>query len=201
MTVPTYASLMELMTGWVCAPRRTIMGMLCAGGVERHHSAFYRIFATAVWSIDAVGLAVYDLVRKLLPQGTFFLVGDDTLLSRRGLEMFGAGMHRDPLLSSRGFTVVRWGHCWVVLCVVIESPRTPRRYFTLPILARLYLNKKACQKWNRVSRSKPELMLEMLKLVQAHDRRQALHFLGDLAFSSASLIVLGHECICKKPAR
>ena len=23
--------------------------------------------------------------------------------------MFGTGMHRDPLLSSRGFTVVRWG--------------------------------------------------------------------------------------------
>jgi len=64
-------------------------------------------------------LAVYDLIRKLLPQAIVFLAGDDTLLNRRGLKMFGVGMHRDPLLSSRGFTVVRWGHCWVVLCVVI----------------------------------------------------------------------------------
>lgn len=188
MTAPTYASLLELMTGWVFAPRRTIMGMLRAGGVERHHSSFHRIFATAVWSIDVAGLAVYDLIRRLLPQETVFLAGDDTLLSRRGLKMFGAGMHRDPLLSSRGFTVVRWGHCWVVLCVVIESPRTPGRYFALPILARLYLNKKACAKWNRVNRTKPELMLEMLKLVQAHDREQPLHFLGDSAFTSASML-------------
>ena len=171
MTAPTYASLIELMTGWVFAPRRTIMGMLRAGGVDRHHSAFHRIFASAVWSIDSVGLAVYDLIRKLLPQETVFLAGDDTLVSRRGLKMFGAGMHRDPLLSSRGFTVVRWGHCWVVLCVVVESPRTPGRYFALPILARLYLNKKACKKWNRANRTKPEMMLEMLKIVQAHEGR------------------------------
>jgi len=42
-------------------------------------------------------------------------------------------MHRDPLLFSRSLTVTRWGHCWVVLCVVIESPRTTGRYFALPI--------------------------------------------------------------------
>ena len=109
MTAPTHANLIELMTGWVFAPRRTIMGMLRAGGVERHHAAFHRLFATAIWSIDSVGLAVYDLIRRLLPQDTVFLVGDDTLLSRRDLKIFGAGMHRNPQLSSRGFTVVRWG--------------------------------------------------------------------------------------------
>ena len=160
MTAPTHANLVELMNGWVFAPRRTIMGMVRAGGSERHHSTFHRIFATATWSIDTVGMAVYDLIRKLLPQETVFLAGDDTLLNRRGLKIFGAGMHRDPLLSSRSFTVVRWGHCWVVLCVVIESPRTKGRYFALPILARLYVNKKTSDKWNRVYRTKPEMMLE-----------------------------------------
>ena len=200
MTSRTHASLVELMAGWVFAPRRTIMGMIRAGGADRHHSAFHRIFATAKWSIDAVGLAVYDLIRKRLPQETFFLVGDDTLLSRRGLKMFGAGMHRDPMLSSRGFTVLRWGHCWVVLCVVVESPRTPGRCFALPILARLYLNKKAAQKWNRAYRTKPELMLEMLELVQAHDPEQSLHFLGDSAYWA---IVRTHpvRCSARSPHR
>jgi len=188
MTPPTHENLRELVVGWVFAPRRTIMGMLRAGGVERHHSAFHRIFSDAKWSIDTVGLAVYDLIRKLLPQGTVFLAGDDTLLNRRGLKMFGTGMHRDPLLSSRGFTVVRWGHCWVVLCVVIESPRTPGRYFALPILARLYLNKKSSGKWGRAYRTKPEMMLEMLKRVHAHDSEQSLHFLGDSAFTSSSML-------------
>jgi hypothetical protein len=188
MTAPTHANLVELTTGWVFAPRRTVLGMLRAGGIERHHSAFHRMFATAKWSIDIVGLSVYDLIRKLIPQTTVFLAGDDTLLNRRGLKIFGTGMHRDPLLSSRGFTVVRWGHCWVVLCVVIESPRTPGHYFALPILARLYLNKKSSEKWNRAYRTKPEMMLEMLKAVQTHDRRQPLHFLGDSAFTSSSML-------------
>jgi len=43
----------------------------------------------AQWSIDTAGLAVYDLIRKLLPQAIVFLAGDDTLLNRRGLRMFG----------------------------------------------------------------------------------------------------------------
>jgi len=45
MTGPTHANLVELMNGWVFAPRRTITGMLRAGGTQRHHSSFHRIFA------------------------------------------------------------------------------------------------------------------------------------------------------------
>jgi SRSO17 transposase len=133
-------------------------------------------------------LAVYDLIRQFVPQAVIFLAGDDSLLNRRGLKVFGTGMHRDPLLSSRSFTVTRWGHCWVVLCVVIESPRTPDRYFALPILARLYLNKKSAAKWRRAYRTKPSLMLEMLELVHAHDGQQKLHFLGDSAYTSSSML-------------
>lgn len=188
MTSTTHVNLEKLIAGWVFAPRRTIMGMLRASGNKRHHSAFHRLFATAKWSIDKAGLAVYDLIRQLVPQSVIFLSGDDTLLNRRGLKVFGAGMHRDPLLSSRGFTVTRWGHCWVVLCVVIRSPRSPGRYFALPILARLNLNKKSAVKWNRTYRTKPELMLEMLKLVHAHDPQQKLHFLGDSAYTSSSML-------------
>ena len=120
MTPATSDNLRQLVVGWVFAPRRTITGMLRAGGTDRHHSAFHRLFATAQWSVDKAGLAVYDLIRRFVPQAVVFLAGDDTLLNRRGLKVFGAGMHRDPLLSSPSFTVTRWGHCWVVLCVVIE---------------------------------------------------------------------------------
>ena len=188
MTTPTHANFVQLVSGWIFAPRRTIIGMVRASGSERHHSAFHRIFACAKWSIDVAGLAVYDLIRKFVPQDTVFLAGDDTLLARRGLKIFGTGMHRDPMLSSRGFTVVRWGHCWVVLCVIIESPRTKGRYFALPVLARLALSKSAAEKWNRQYRTKPQLMLEMLNQIQAHDPDQHLHFLGDSAYTSASML-------------
>ena len=188
MTAPTHANLQELVAGWVFAPRRNVMGMLRAAGSQRHHSAFHRLFASARWSIDRAGLAVFDLARKLLPQEVAFLAGDDTLVSRRGLKVFGSGMHRDPLLSSRSFTVTRWGHCWVVLCLVVESPRTPGRFFALPILARLYLNKSSAARWKRVYRSKTEMMIELLRKLEAHDREQALHFLGDSAYTSGAML-------------
>lgn len=54
----------------------------------------------------------------------------------------------------------------MVLSIVIESPRTPGRYFTLPILMRLYLNKKTASQWNRKYRSKTDLMIEMLECIE-----------------------------------
>ena len=79
--------------------------------------------------------------------------------------------------------------------VVIESPRTPGRYFALPILARLYLNKKSAAKWRRVYRSKTNLMLEMLGVVHTHDSQQALHFLGDSAYTSSVMLQAIPEAI------
>lgn len=194
MTSATHQNLQELVVGWIFAPNRTITGMLRAAGNDRHHSAFHRLFANAKWSVDRAGLAVYDLIRKLVPQDCVFLAGDDSLLKRCGLKVFGTGMHRDPLLSSRSFTVTRWGHCWVVLCVIIQSPRTPGRYYALPVLARLYLNKSSAAKWKRAYRTKPELMLEMLQVLHRHDPTQKLHFLGDSAYtSSTTLKKIPHE--------
>jgi hypothetical protein len=188
MTEPTAATFRELIIGWVFAPRRTVLGIVRCSGTTRHHAAFHRIFAAAKWSSDRVGLAVFDLTLRLAPQETVFLAGDDTLLSRCGLKIFGVGMHRDPCLSSRSHTVTRWGHCWVVLSIVIESPRTPGRYFALPILMKLYLNKKAAAKWNRKYRSKTDLMIEMLTRLEKHAGDKNLHFLGDSAFTAPAVL-------------
>lgn len=188
MTEPTGVTVRDLIGGWIFAPRRTVLGIARCSAGGRHHAAYHRVFAAAKWSIDGVGLAVFDLTLRLAPQETVFLAGDDTLLSRRGLKIFGTGMHRDPCLSSRGHTVTRWGHCWVVLSIVVESRRTPGRYFALPILMRLYLNKKAAAKWNRKYRSKTDLMIEMLELLQQHVPSENLHFLGDSAYTAPAVL-------------
>jgi hypothetical protein len=188
MTQPTFQNLTTLIAGWVFAPRRTVLGMLRASGSQRHHAVFHRVFAAARWSVDGVGLKVFDLITERMQE--VFLVGDDTLLARRGLKVFGTGMHRDPLLSSRSHTVTRWGHCWVVLCVVIESRHDPSKRFALPVLCRLYLNKSAAAKWNRVYRKKTQLMIEMLKQLDAHAAKQGkhLHFLGDSAYTAPAVL-------------
>jgi hypothetical protein len=112
------------------------------------------------------------------------------LLPRFGLKIFGTGMHRDPVLSSRSHGVTRWGHCWVVLCVVIESRHVPGKRFSLPDLSRLYLNKSAAKKWQRTCHKKNDLMLQMVVLLERHVAKsdQTLHLLGDSAFTAPAVL-------------
>lgn len=188
MTAPTAATFRTLVAGWLLAPQRTILGMVRACGTDRHHAAFHRVFASARWSVDQAGLAVFRMITADMKD--IFLAVDDTLLPRFGLKIFGAGMHRDPVLSSRGHTVTRWGHCWVVLCVVMESRHIPGRQFALPVLCRLWLNKAAAEKWQRKYVSKNELMLQMLGQLdqQAAKSGKTLHLLGDSAFTAPAIL-------------
>jgi hypothetical protein len=188
MTEPTSESLRQLIAGWVFAPRRTVLGMIRSANVNKHHSAYHRIFASAVWSIDCVGLALFDLVTKFAPQETYFVAGDDTTLARCGLKVFGAGMHRDACLSSRAHTVVRWGHCWVVLCVIVSSRNDDSRKFAIPILMRLYLNQKTNERLRRKHRKKTDLMVEMLEQLRQHVPGAKLHFLGDSAYTGPRML-------------
>lgn len=188
MNEPTWVSLRELIAGWVFAPRRTILGAVRAGDPTKHPSAYARIFSSARWSVDQVGLGLFDLVVKLVPQSVYYLVGDDTLVPKCGLKVYGAGMHRDACNSSSGHTSFRWGHCWVVLCVLVPSPGDPRRKFAIPVLMRLYLNQKTNKKLRRKHRKKTELMLDMLETLAAHAGDKKLHFLGDSAYTGARLL-------------
>jgi hypothetical protein len=141
MTAPSFSNFCVVVTGWIFAGRHTITQMLLAAGAvgTKHHSAYHRLFAAARWSRDRMGLGVFDLLRPWLGD-TIFLAVDDTLARKRGMKMFGTGMHHDPLLSSRGKTVTNWGHSWVVLGVIVTFPLWPDRPFCLSILFRLYLN-------------------------------------------------------------
>jgi hypothetical protein len=46
------------------------------------------------------------------------LSGDDTLCRKRGLGIFGTGMHHDALSSSKSKKTCHWGHGRVDLCIV-----------------------------------------------------------------------------------
>ena len=188
MTEPTAESFRQLFAGWIFAPRRNIVGALRATAPTKHHSAYHRVFASARWSIDKVGLAIFDLIVKLTGQSTYYLVGDDTLIHKTGLKVYGAGMHRDACQSSSGFTSFRWGHCWVVLCVLVPSRKDPKRKYAIPVLMRLYLNTKTNAKLRRKHRKKTDLMLEMINLLANHADGKPLHFLGDSAYTGGGML-------------
>jgi hypothetical protein len=189
MTSPTFDSLLTVLTGWVFASRRTVTRMiLAAGGLAgKHYSSYHRVFSAARWSLDALGLAVFELLRPFL--GKVVMLGiDDTLARKRGLKMFGCGMHHDPLLSSRAKAITNWGHSWVVLGVVVELPFRPGYYFCLPILFRLYLNKQKAQQHRRIYRTRPELALEMLSVLCKHRENQRFHVVADSAYGGQSVL-------------
>lgn len=189
MTTPTFQTFSWLVTGWLFAPRRTVTGMMLAAGVvgRKHHAAFHRVFSAARWSLDRAGLALFDLLPVGL-DGVVFLAVDDTLARKRGLKTFGVGMHLDPLISSRGKALVNWGHSWMVLGVLIRFPLWPQRWFCLPILFRLYLNKAAAQRHRRVYRTRPELALEMLRLLCRFRNSRRFHVVADSAYGGQNVL-------------
>jgi len=168
---------------------------LVAAGVagQRHHSAFHRFFAEGAWSLDALGLAVFRLLEPLLPPEQILVAIDDTLARKRGLKVFGVDMHHDPLLSSRRKAITNWGHSWVVLGVIVRFPLWPERAFCLPILFRLYLGHKAAKRASLVHRTRPELAVQMLRVLCGHGKNRRFHALCDSAYG-------GQSVLCELPA-
>lgn len=188
MTEPTGQAFVALVTGWLFAPGRSLADRIRAIPSPRCPDTYYRVLGSAVWSIDEVGLRLLKFLLRRWPQETLFLVGDDTLLPRKGPKVFGAGMHRDGCLSTRSKAVKRWGHAWVVLSVVFESHRHPGRYYSLPVLMRLYLSKATAKKLRRTYRKKSDLMLDLLHRLERELPQQKLHFLGDYGYTAPALL-------------
>ena len=65
MTTPTFESFRTVLTGWIFAGRRTVTRMILAAGplADKHYSSYHRLFSAARWSLDSVGLALFDVVR------------------------------------------------------------------------------------------------------------------------------------------
>ncbi len=189
MTAPTFDSFVTVLTGWVFAPRRTVTRMILAAGssADKHYSSYHRLFSAARWSLDQLGLVVFDLIVPWCGDVIFVAI-DDTLARKRGLKMFGTGMHYDPLLSSRGKTITNWGHSWVVLGVIVELPFRHGHYFCLPILFRLYLNKKKASQHRRVYRKRTELAVAMLSVLCKHRRNKRFHAIADSAYGGKTVL-------------
>jgi hypothetical protein len=190
MTAPSFTSLVTVLTGWVFARRRTVTGMLLAAGAvgSKHHSAFHRFFAAAQWSLDELGLAVFALIQPWLESGVILLALDDTLARKCGKKVFGAGMHHDPRVSSRGLAVMNWGHSWVQLGVLVNFRFAPARWFCLPILFRLYRSRQTVAQRGGCYRTRPELALEVLHRLCTGYPKLRFHLVADAAYGGQNVL-------------
>jgi SRSO17 transposase len=156
-TQPSFALFCALMTGWALSVRhRYITELIYASGQvgKGHWSRFHRFFSKNTWSLDSVCLTLISLVLDAFaPTGIIVLAVDDTLCRKRGLNLYGAGMHHDPLMSSKAVKLVSWGHVWVVLTLVVRCPSwAPTKYFSLPITFRMYRNRQGNNKGKKKSK-------------------------------------------------
>ena len=103
-TTPTFQTFLQVVTGWVVSHRhRYLTEVIFAGGNvgNGHWCRFHRFFSHAAWDLDTFALFLAKLVVTILAAGaTLFWAVDDTLCRKRGLTLYGAGMHYDPLISS-----------------------------------------------------------------------------------------------------
>lgn len=128
-----------------------------------------------------IGFLLFDKVIAALvtPDASILAVVDDTLATNNGPEVFGIGSHLDPVRSTKAFRVFAFGHVWVVLAVVVAVPFSQRPW-ALPILFRLYRNKKDCKK--------TELAREMITILASWAPDRRIEIAADSAYCNATVI-------------
>src|SRR3954447_10247664 len=207
-TAPTHQTFALIVTGWILSHRhRYITEVILSSGRVGigHWSRFHRFFSHAAWDLDTLSMYQAKLVATIIaPGATLLWAVDDTLCRKRGLTLYGAGMHYDPLISSRAKSLVSWGHDWVVLCLIVVHPFwAPTKVFALPIAFRLYKNRQGLTKGKKgrakeakakgakadpEHRTRPELALELIKLAAGWFPDDEVIVTGDSAYGGASIL-------------
>ena len=209
-TAPTYPTFVIVVTGWILSQRhRYITEIIFSSGHvgDGHWCRFHRFFSQAAWDIDFLSLCLAKTVITILaPGATLLWAVDDTLCRKRGLTLYGAGMHYDPLISSRAKSLVSWGHDWVVLSLIVAFPVwAPTKVFALPIALRLYRNRQGLTKGKKRPkgkkgrkrppkpkhdpnhRTRPELARELIDLVAQWFPNDEIILTGDSAYGGRSI--------------
>lgn len=137
----------------------------------------------------SVGLLLFDLIHVQVGQSErILLIVYETLVRKRGLNMFGAGMHCDPQLSSRSKSITHWSHSWFVLGIVSRFTLWSDRRICLPILLRLYHNQEKVKNHRRAYQTRPQFALELLRKLAEHRPEAKFHLLADSAYGGQAIL-------------
>lgn len=190
LTRPGFANLRVLFAGWVMTTGlHAVTETLVATDVARrhHHERFHRFFSRGSWGPDQWGQILFFMALRLVPEGEpIRLALDDTLAAKKGATVFGIGSHLDAVRSTRARRVFAFGHCWVMLTVLVPVPFSERRW-ALPVLLRLYRSKKTTAKESPSKnpapyRKKTELGRAMLDLVIGWAAGRRIELCADSAY-------------------
>lgn len=189
-TQPSFQTHIEVFLGWVmCLSKRTEYGVFQTiqadtpvSRQQRHpFDRFYNFFSRSAWTVrDLAHQVAVTVVVQLNPRGLLYLVVDDTLLHKRGKNVYGLGWFRDAVASTAKRVATASGNHWVVVGLAICIPGTTKIY-CLPIHAMLHLAGKN-------QKSEATLAKEMLQDILGWFPDRTLVFLGDGAYSTKKLL-------------
>ena len=188
LTRPGFISLVVVLSGWVLTEgTHAVTAALVATDVarRRHWASFHRFFSRGTWAPDVLGEHLFRRILRAQSCAVRVVI-DDTLAVKKGPKIFGLGNHLDPVRSTKRQKVFAFGHCWVVLAVLVTVPFS-RRAWALPVLFRLYRNIKDCERRRVPHKKKTELARDMLDLVVTWSAGQRIELAADGAYCNDTL--------------
>jgi DDE superfamily endonuclease/Archaeal putative transposase ISC1217 len=154
---------------------------------RRHHEAFHRFFSRGTWDPDEVGRLLFEWISRHVPKDAAIRIAlDDTLATKKGPHVFGIGSHLDAVRSTRRQKIFAFGHCWVVLAVLLPVPFSSRA-FALPVLFRLYRTEKSCERAGQPHRKKTELARDLLDVLATWVGARRVELAADSAYCNDTI--------------
>jgi hypothetical protein len=191
LTRPGFANLLVVFAGWVqtSGPHAVTQALVAAGVAgRRHHEAFHRFFSRGSWSPDELGRLLFGyLLHHLAKDTAIRIVLDDTVAPKKGPHVFGIGSHVDAVRSTRKRRIFVFGHCWVVLAVLVQVPFS-RRPWALPLLLRLYRTEKECLRKKLPHRKKTQLARDMIDVVLTWTGERSVEIAADAFYCNDTLL-------------
>ena len=185
LTRPGFANFLIVAVGWIQTYGvHAVTEALVVTGVagRRHHEAFHRFFSRGTWDPDKMGQWLFERLLPFVGAGPVQIAVDDTLAPKKGSHVYGIGSHVDAVRSTKRHLAFCFGHCWVVLSVLIRVPFSSRHTWALPVLFRLYRNLKDCEKHRAKYAKKTELAREMIDLFVSWAGERRVELAADCAY-------------------
>lgn len=189
LTRPSVVNLIVILTGWVLTqgPHAVTQALVTTDVARRRHwETFHRFFSRGTWDPDRLGYWVFCRVQRQLGDGVVRAVLDDTVAPKKGEHVFGIGSHVDAVRSTKAHRAFVFGHCWVVLALLVRVPFSSRPW-ALPVLFRLYRNIKDCEKRGEDYSKKTELAREMIDVLVSWAGQRRIEVAADCAYCNSTV--------------
>ena len=184
-----------LVIGGILTPgKRTVTAILRTMGLQddAQFQNYHRVLNRAKWS----GLVVSQILFGLLV-GAFCAAGvplvlgaDDTIERRKGEKIREKGVFRDPIRSSRKYTVHTFGLRWMSMMLIVAGPWSSR-VWALPFLTVLAPSEKTNQTNGKRHKTTIEWIMQMISAVRRWSRTAHIVLVTD---GGLCAVKLGLRC-------